>query len=66
MQNLIDEYIAAGGFQAWQKLSDMCPQDVIDEDKIRTSRTWRCWFPAGEKWSQVARQKEKIATLYVR
>ena len=61
----IDEYIAAGGFQAMAKaFFDMTPQDVIDE----VTKSWLrgrggAGFPAGKKWGQVARQKE--TTRYV-
>ena len=58
----IDEYIAAGGFQAMAKaFFDMTPQEVIDE-VTRSGLRGRggAGFPAGKKWSQVARQKEKV------
>ena len=58
----IDEYIAVGGFQAMAKaFFDMSPQDVIDE-VIKSGLRGRggAGFPAGKKWSQVARQKEKV------
>lgn len=58
----IDEYIAVGGYQALAKaLFDMTPQDVID---VVTASGLRgrggAGFPAGKKWSQVARQKEPV------
>ena len=58
----IDEYIAAGGFQAMAKaFFDMSPQDVIDEvTKSGLRGRGGAGFPAGKKWSQVARQKEKV------
>ena len=61
----IDEYIAAGGFSALAKaVTEMTPQDVIDE-VTRSGLRGRggAGFPAGKKWSQVARQAEK--TRYV-
>ena len=61
----IDEYIAAGGFSALAKaVTEMTPQDVIDEI-TRSGLRGRggAGFPAGKKWSQVARQAEK--TRYV-
>ena len=61
----IDEYIAAGGFFALAKaVTEMTPQDVIDE-VTRSGLRGRggAGFPAGKKWSQVARQAEK--TRYV-
>ena len=58
----IDEYIAAGGYQALAKaLGSMTPQDVIDEvTKSGLRGRGGAGFPAGKKWSQVARQKEKV------
>ena len=58
----IDEYIAAGGFQAMAKaFFDMSPQEVIDEvTKSGLRGRGGAGFPAGKKWSQVARQKEKV------
>ena len=61
----IDEYIAAGGFAALAKaVTEMTPQEVIDE-VTRSGLRGRggAGFPAGKKWSQVARQAEK--TRYV-
>ena len=57
----IDEYIAAGGFQALAKaLFDMTPATVIEEvTKSGLRGRGGAGFPAGKKWSQVARQKEK-------
>ena len=57
----IDEYIAVGGFQAMAKaFFDMTPQEVIDEvTKSGLRGRGGAGFPAGKKWSQVARQKEK-------
>nr|WP_297886263.1 NADH-quinone oxidoreductase subunit NuoF [uncultured Blautia sp.] len=61
----IDEYIAAGGFQAMARaFFDMTPQDVIDEvTKSGLRGRGGAGFPAGKKWGQVARQKE--TTRYV-
>ena len=61
----IDEYIAVGGFSALAKaVTEMTPQEVIDE-VTRSGLRGRggAGFPAGKKWSQVARQAEK--TRYV-
>ena len=58
----IDEYIAAGGFLALAKaVTEMTPQEVIDV-VTRSGLRGRggAGFPAGKKWSQVARQPEKI------
>lgn len=57
----IDEYIAAGGFQALAKaLFEMTPATVIEEvTKSGLRGRGGAGFPAGKKWSQVARQKEK-------
>ena len=59
----IDEYIAVGGFQALAKaLFEMTPQDVIDEvTKSGLRGRGGAGFPAGRKWSQVARQEEKVS-----
>ena len=61
----IDEYIAAGGFQAMTKaFFDMTPQEVIDEvTKSGLRGRGGAGFPAGKKWGQVARQTEP--TRYV-
>lgn len=58
----IDEYIAAGGFDALAKaLFDMTPDQVIDEvDKSGLRGRGGGGFPAGRKWKQVARQAEKV------
>ena len=63
----IDEYIAAGGYQALAKaLGSMTPQDVIEEvTKSGLRGRGGAGFPAGKKWSQVARQKEKIRYVTV-
>lgn len=61
----IDEYIAVGGFSALAKaVTEMTPQEVINE-VTRSGLRGRggAGFPAGKKWSQVARQAEK--TRYV-
>ena len=56
----LDEYIAAGGFQALQKaMFDMTRDQVIDEvDKSGLRGRGGGGFPTGRKWKQVARQKE--------
>ena len=58
----IDEYIAAGGFLALAKaVTEMTPQEVIDVvAKSGLRGRGGAGFPAGKKWSQVARQPEKI------
>ena len=58
----IDEYIATGGFCALAKaLFEMSPQTVIDEvSKSGLRGRGGAGFPAGKKWSQVARQKETV------
>ncbi len=58
----IDEYIAVGGYQALAKaLESMTPDDVIQEvTKSGLRGRGGAGFPAGKKWSQVARQAEKI------
>jgi len=56
----LDEYIAAGGFQALQKaMFSMTRDEVIDEvDKSGLRGRGGGGFPCGRKWKQVARQKE--------
>ena len=58
----IDEYIAVGGFSALTKaLFDMTPDTVIEEvTKSGLRGRGGAGFPAGKKWSQVARQKETV------
>ncbi|MDO4519966.1 MAG: NADH-quinone oxidoreductase subunit NuoF [Eubacteriales bacterium] len=58
----IDEYIAAGGFSALAKaITEMTPEQVVDEvDKAGLRGRGGGGFPAGKKWKQVIRQKEKI------
>ena len=58
----IDEYISVGGFSAMAKaFFEMTPQDVIDEiTKSGLRGRGGAGFPAGKKWSQVARQPEKV------
>ena len=57
----LDEYIAAGGFSALSKaMFEMTRDEVIDEvDKSGLRGRGGGGFPAGRKWKQVARQKEK-------
>ena len=57
----LDEYIAAGGFQALQKaMFELGRDGVIDEiDKSGLRGRGGGGFPAGKKWKQVARQKEQ-------
>ncbi len=56
----LDEYIAAGGFEALQKaMFEMSRDEVIDEvDKSGLRGRGGGGFPCGKKWKQVARQKE--------
>lgn len=56
-----DEYLASGGFSAFQKaLFEMTPAEVVDEvDKSGLRGRGGGGFPAGRKWKQVARQPEK-------
>jgi len=58
----MEESIANGGYQALAKvLFEMTPQEVIDEISESNLRgRGGGGFPAGYKWSQVARQKETI------
>ena len=56
----LDEYLAAGGFEALKKaMFDMTRDEVIDEvDKSGLRGRGGGGFPCGRKWKQVARQKE--------
>jgi len=58
----IEEYIAIGGYSAFEKvLFDMDEDEVIkqiDESNLRGRGGGG--FPAGKKWAQVKRQKEEI------
>ena len=57
----IDEYIAAGGFSAFAKaITEMTCEEVVEEiDKSGLRGRGGGGFPAGTKWKQVLRQKEK-------
>ena len=57
----LDEYLAAGGFEALKKAICVLGRDgVIDEvDKSGLRGRGGGGFPAGKKWKQVARQKEQ-------
>ena len=57
----LDEYLAAGGFEALKKAITVLGRDgVIDEvDKSGLRGRGGGGFPAGRKWKQVARQKEQ-------
>ena len=56
----LDEYLAAGGFEALKKAIAMGRDGVIDEvDKSGLRGRGGGGFPAGKKWKQVARQKEQ-------
>jgi NADH-quinone oxidoreductase subunit F len=58
----IDDYIAAGGYEALRKaVTDMSPEDIVEaitNSKLRGRGGGG--FPAGRKWAQVASQKELI------
>ena len=56
----LEEYLAAGGFEALKKaMFDMTREEVIDEvDKSGLRGRGGGGFPTGKKWKQVARQKE--------
>jgi NADH-quinone oxidoreductase subunit F len=56
-----DEYLASGGFRAFQKaLFEMTPDEVVDVvDQSGLRGRGGGGFPTGRKWKQVARQKEK-------
>jgi NADH:ubiquinone oxidoreductase, NADH-binding (51 kD) subunit len=60
--NSVEEYIAIGGYSAFEKvLFDMSGDEVIkqiDESNLRGRGGGG--FPAGKKWAQVKRQKEHI------
>ena len=57
----LDEYLAAGGFQALKKAIDMGREAVIAEvDKSGLRGRGGGGFPTGRKWQQVARQKEEV------
>jgi len=57
----LDEYLAAGGFEALKKaMFELGRDGVIDEvDKSGLRGRGGGGFPAGRKWKQVARQKEQ-------
>ena len=57
----IEEYIAVGGYAALEKvLFDMTIEEGLDEmEKANLRGRGGGGFPAGKKWKQVARQKEK-------
>ncbi|MDO5399454.1 MAG: NADH-ubiquinone oxidoreductase-F iron-sulfur binding region domain-containing protein [Eubacteriales bacterium] len=58
----LDEYLAAGGFEALKKaMFDMDRDAVIDEiDRSGLRGRGGGGFPTGRKWKQVARQKETV------
>lgn len=58
----LDEYIASGGFLALEKvLFEMSEEEIIEEvDQSGLRGRGGGGFPAGKKWKQVARQKEKV------
>ena len=57
----LDEYLAAGGFEALKKaMFELGRDGVIDEvDKSGLRGRGGGGFPTGKKWKQVARQKEQ-------
>ncbi len=57
----IEDALAAGDYEAFEKaLFEMTPEEVIKEVSDANLRgRGGAGFPAGRKWSQVARQKEK-------
>ena len=58
----LDEYLAAGGFEALKKaMFEMTRDEVIDEvDRSGLRGRGGGGFPPGRKWKQVARQKEPV------
>lgn len=57
----LDEYIAAGGFKAFEKAMSMGPDGVIAEvDKSGLRGRGGAGYPAGKKWKQVARQADPV------
>ena len=58
----LDEYLAAGGFEALKKaMFEMTRDEVIEEvDKSGLRGRGGGGFPTGRKWKQVARQKETV------
>lgn len=59
--NSVREYLAIGGYSAFEKaLFDMSPDDIINEITESNLRgRGGGGFPTGRKWAQVKRQKEK-------
>ncbi len=58
----IKEYLAIGGYQAFEKaLFDMKPEDIINEISESNLRgRGGGGFPTGRKWAQVARRKSEV------
>lgn len=58
----IKEYLAIGGYEAFEKaLFDMTKDEILDEVEKSTLRgRGGGGFPTGRKWRQVANQKEEI------
>ena len=58
----LEEYMAAGGFEALKKaMFEMTRDEVIDEvDKSGLRGRGGGGFPTGKKWGQVARQKSPV------
>lgn len=65
--NLIDEYIAVGGYQALGKaLSEMTPEQVIEEVKKSGLRgRGGAGFPAGRKWESARKAHGDIKYILV-
>lgn len=57
----LEEYVASGGLQALEKaLYEMTPEEILETvDQSGLRGRGGGGFPAGRKWKQVARQKEK-------
>ena len=58
----LDEYLAAGGFEALKKAMFSMTRDEVIEEVDRSGLRGRGGggFPTGRKWKQVARQKETV------
>ena len=58
----LDEYLAAGGFQALEKAMFRMNRDqvIYEIDKSGLRGRGGGGFPTGKKWKQVARQKETV------
>ncbi len=58
----LDEYLAAGGFKAFEKAVFEMGRDVVLDEIEKSGLRGRGGggFPTGKKWKQVARQKETV------